>query len=95
MNPVAIESDSRLILSLLFPLLAVTVGTWVYLDARSRGRGEFAALIGAVIGGLLLAGSVPGLVAFAVAADAATQGFPTAIRVVPGVVALLVYLKFR
>ena len=92
----AIEVDARLLLAVGFPLLAVAVGVWVYLDARRRGRGELAPWIGLVVGGLFVTGSVPSLVAYAVSADAAAaQGFPTAVRVVPGVVALAVYLYFR
>lgn len=91
----AIEPTGRLVLAVLFPVFAVAVGVWVYRDARARGRGEVAPLVGAVIGLLFLAGSVPGLVALAVSADAATQGFPTALRVIPGVAALAVYLRFR
>ena len=87
---------SRVLLAVLLPVLAVAVGVWVYLDARGRGRGELAPWIGLVVGGLFVTGSVPGLVALAVSADAAAaQGFPTAIRVVPGLIALAVYLHFR
>ena len=86
----------RVLLAVLFPLLAVAIGVWVYMDARKRGRGELAPWIGLVVGGLFVTGSVPGLVALAVSGDAAVvQGFPTALRIVPGVVALAVYLYFR
>jgi len=86
----------RVLLAVLFPLLAVAIGVWVYLDARKRGRGELAPWIGLVVGGLFVTGSVPGLVALAVSGDAAVvQGFPTALRIVPGFVALAVYLYFR
>ena len=88
--------SGRVLLAALFPLLAVAVGVWVYLDARKRGRGELAPWIGLVVGGLFVTGSVPGLVALAVSGDAAAaQGFPTALRIVPGVVALAGYLYFR
>lgn len=89
------ELAGQPLLTVLFPLLAVAAGVGVYIDARRRGREEVAPLLGVAVGGLFLAGSVPGLVALAVADDAATQGFPTALRVVPGVVALAVYLRFR
>lgn len=82
------------VVSVLLVLAAVGVGLWVYRDASRRGH-ELAPLVAFVVGGLLLAGSVPGLVALAVEAEPATQGFPTAIRVVPGVIALLVYLRLR
>lgn len=86
----------RVLLAVLVPLLAVGVGVWVYLDAKGRGRGELAPWIGLVIGGLFVTGSVPGLVALAVSGEAAAvQGFPTALRIVPGLVALAVYLYFR
>lgn len=87
--------SERLLLVAVFPLLAVVLGVWVYRDAKARGRGELAPWLGLVVGGLFVTGSVPGLVALAVSSDAAVQGFPTAIRVVPGVVALVVYLYFR
>lgn len=87
--------SSRLLLTVAFPLLAALIGVWVYRDARARGRGELAPWIGLVVGGLLISGSVPGLVAYAVSTDAAVQGFPTALRIVPGLVALIVYLYFR
>jgi hypothetical protein len=86
----------RILLAVLFPLVAIAVGVGVYLDARGRGRGELAPWIGLVVGGLFVSGSVPGLVALAVSGDAAAvQGFPTALRIVPGLVALAVYLYFR
>lgn len=87
--------SSRLLLTIGFPLLAVVIGVWVYRDARARGRGELAPWLGLVVGGLLISGSVPGLVAYGVSTDAAVQGFPTALRVVPGLVALVVYIYFR
>ena len=88
--------SGRVLLAVLFPLLAVAIGVWVYLDAKRRGRGELAPWIGLVVGGLFVTGSVPGLVALAVSGDAAAvQGFPTALRIVPGVVTLAVYLYFR
>ena len=88
-------TTTTLLLAVGLPALAAGLGYWVYRDARRRGREELAPWLGLVVAGLFLAGSVPGLVALAVADDAAAQGFPTAIRVVPGVVALAVYLRFR
>jgi hypothetical protein len=86
----------RVLAVVTIPLLAVVLGVWVYRDARARGRGELAPWLGLVVGGLFITGSVPGLVALAVAGEAsAVQGFPTAIRVIPGIVALLAYLYFR
>ena len=86
----------RLLLVAAFPFVAIAVGVWVYLDAKRRGRGELAPWIGLVVGGLFVTGSVPGLVALAVSGDAAAvQGFPTALRIVPGLVALGAYLYFR
>lgn len=76
-------------------VLAGALGAWVYVDARSRYGADLAALAAVAIGGLLIAGSLPGLVALAVADDAAVQGFPTALRIVPGLVALGVYLYAR
>lgn len=88
--------SGRFLLALLFPLAAIAVGVWVYLDARKRGQDELAPWFGLVVGGLFVTGSVPGLVALAVSADAvAAQGFPTALRIVPGLVALAAYLYFR
>lgn len=81
--------------TLAFPALAVVVGAAVYRDARARGHGEVAPWTGFVVGGLFLAGSLPGLVALAVADEAAVQGFPTSLRLLPGVAALLLYLRFR
>lgn len=75
-------------------VLALAIGGWIYRDARDRHDADVAALVAVAIGGLLLAGSLPGLVALAVADDAAVQGFPTALRVVPGLVALGVYLYY-
>lgn len=76
--------------------LAIAGGLLVYLDSRKRGREQgIAALLGFIIAGLFLAGTVPAFVALAVSAAPTDQGFPTAIRIVPGVVALLVYLRFR
>ncbi len=77
------------------PVAAVVLGVWVYRDADRRGHDEWAPLVGAVVGGLFIAGSLPGLVALAVAEDAAIQGFPTALRIVPGFVALGLYLLLR
>lgn len=75
-------------------VLALAVAGWVYRDARNRQEADVAAFVAVAIGGLLLAGSLPGLVALAVADDAAVQGFPTALRVIPGLVALGVYLYY-
>lgn len=84
-----------LVLTLLAPLAAVAVGVWVYLDARRWRDDDLPPYLGFVVGGLFLAGTVPGLVALAVAADPAVQGFPTALRVLPGGTALVVYLFVR
>lgn len=80
---------------LLGPVLAVAVGAWVYRDARQRGHGDWAPWIALAIGGLFLTGSVPGVVALAIAGEAAAQGFPTALRLVPGLVALVAYVSLR
>lgn len=84
----------KMLPAIVFPLVAVAVGVWSYRDAADRGI-ELAPLVGVVLGGLFLAGSVPGLVALAIASETALQGFPTAIRIVPGFVALAGYLAFR
>jgi hypothetical protein len=83
------------LLAVLFPLAGVALGVWVYRDASARGHRELAPFAAVVVGGVVLTGSVPGLVALAVAEDVATQGFPTALRVVPGLAALAVYLVLR
>ncbi len=88
-------SIATILLSVGLPVVAIGAGLWVYRDATNRGRGELAPWIGAVIAGLFLAGSVPGLVALAIAEETAIQGFPTALRVIPGLAALLVYARFR
>lgn len=80
---------------LLGPAVAVVVSAWVYRDARRRGHDDWAPWVALAIGGLFLTGSLPGLVALAVTAEPVAQGFPTAIRVVPGLVALAAYLAFR
>lgn len=90
-----VEASGRLLLAVFLAILGAGVGVWVYRDARARGRGELSAWVGAVVGGLILAGSVPGLVALTASGDVAAQGFPTALRIVPGLVALVVYLRFR
>lgn len=78
------------------PVVAVVVGVLVFRDAIGRGVDrDVAALFGFVVGGLFLAGSLPGLVALAVASETAIQGFPTSLRLVPGVVATVVYVAFR
>jgi len=86
---------ARLLFAVGLPIIAIGVGWWVYQDARKRGHDELALWIGFVIAGLFLAGSVPGLVALAIADGSAIQGFPTALRVVPGIAAFVVYLRFR
>lgn len=80
---------------LLGPVLAVAVGAWIYRDARKRGHADWAPWVALAIGGLFLTGSVPGLVALAVTAEPVAQGFPTALRLVPGLVALSAYGAFR
>lgn len=80
---------------LLGPVPAVALGTWVYRDARRRGHDDWAPWAALGIGGLFLTGSVPGLVALAVGGEVAVQGFPTALRVIPGLVALAAYVSFR
>lgn len=92
---VGIGVDGEIVTSIAVPLLAIAVGVWVYRDAKATGRQELAPLIGFAIGGLFLVGSLPGLVALAVASDPASQGFPTAVRIVPGIIALGIYLYFR
>lgn len=91
----ALQLDGLALLLVVVPLMAVVLGAWVYRDARRRGHDEYAPWAGLVVGGLFVTGSVPGLVALAVAPDAAVEGFPTAIRIVPGLVALAGYLHFR
>ncbi|AEN07706.1 hypothetical protein [Halorubrum lacusprofundi] len=94
MVPLAISRNA--LISLLLPILALVAGYLVYRDSIQKGRENgVAGLFGFIIAGLFLAGSVPGLVALALAQDQAAQGFPTSIRIVPGCVALLVYLYFR
>lgn len=80
---------------LLGPVLAAVIGAWVYRDAHRRGHVAWAPWIALAVGGLFLTGSVPGLVAFAVAGEPAVEGFPTALRVIPGLVALAAYVAFR
>lgn len=93
---VSVQSGLSGVVALSLPLVALLAGFAVYRDANSRGTDRnVAALLGFVIGGLFLAGSLPGLVALAVAEDRVVQGFPTSIRILPGVAALLVYLYFR
>lgn len=82
--------------AVLLPMFAIVTGAAIFLDARSRDRDRSVAAMAAfIIAGLLLAGSVPSLVALAVADGQAAQGFPTALRIVPGLVAIAVYLFFR
>lgn len=85
----------RIALTVLFPIAALVTGIWVYRDAKRHGWDDLAPYIGFGIGTVLLAGSVPGLVALAVASDPASQGFPTALRIVPGLATLAIYLSFR
>lgn len=84
------------VVAILWPILAVIVGAIVFLDARNQDRERpVAAMAGFIVGGLLLAGSVPSLVALAVTDSHAAQGFPTALRILPGIVAVIVYLVVR
>ncbi len=76
-------------------VVSICLGVWVYRDGTRRGHDELAPFAGCVIGGLFLAGVVPSLVALTVSADPVGQGFPTALRIVPGFVALVTYLYFR
>lgn len=90
--------DAPLVLAVAVPLAAVLVGAWVHRDARRRGFTDGAPYLAVLVGGSLFAGAVPGLVAYAVESGATgqvQQGYPTALRVVPGVVALGVYLVAR
>lgn len=85
-----------LVVSILLPVLSLLAGLLVYRDSLRSGRDSYlAALLGFIIAGLFLAGSVPGLVALAFTQEAAVQGFPTSVRVLPGVLAVIVYLYFR
>ena len=96
MIPIAVSAwaSPEVFPAIVFPLVAVGIGIWSYRDAADRGI-ELAPLVGVVLGGLFLAGTVPGLVALAITSETAIQGFPTAIRIVPGLVALAGYLTFR
>lgn len=76
-------------------VLAVGAGAWVFYDARRRGREELAPFLGGAVGLVFLAGSIPAFVALVVAADATVQGFPTALRVVPGFAAVGAYILLR
>lgn len=87
--------DAGLALAVVVPVASLLLGVWVYVDARERLDEELAPFVAVAVGGLLLAGSLPGVVAFLVAEDPAVQGFPTALRVVPGLVAVGVYLYVR
>ena len=87
--------DAGLAVTVAVPVAALLVGIWVYVDARERVDEELAPLLAVAVGGLLLAGSLPGVVALLVAEDPAVQGFPTALRIVPGLVAVGVYLFVR
>lgn len=97
-SPVSASASSLLpwFSPLVLPALGLLAGCLVYLDSVRAGRDRaVAGLLGFAVAGLFLAGSVPGLVALALAEDAAVQGFPTAIRIVPGLAALLVYASLR
>lgn len=84
------------LVSIAFPVVALVAGGLVYWDAVNRGTDRsISALLAFVVAGLFLAGSVPGLVALAISSEQAVQGFPTALRIVPGFVASAVYLYFR
>lgn len=82
--------------AVLLPMFAIVAGAAIFLDARRQNRDRSVAAMAAfIVAGLLLAGTVPSLVALAVADADAAQGFPTALRIVPGLVAIAVYLVFR
>lgn len=91
--PIAV--DVGLALTVALPIAALLLGAWIFLDARERVSEELAPLIAIAVAGLLLAGSLPGVVALLVAQNPAVQGFPTALRIVPGLVALGVYFYVR
>ena len=80
---------------LLGPAAGLLAGAWVYRDARRRGHADWAPYVALAVGGLFVTGSVPGLVALAIADEPAAQGFPTALRVVPAFVALAAYAYLR
>ena len=92
---VVLAVDAGIALTMAVPVIALLVGAWVYVDARGRVDEELAPLLAIAVGGLLLAGSLPGVIALLVADDPVVQGFPTALRVVPGLVAIGVYLVIR
>jgi hypothetical protein len=82
--------------AVILPIFSIVAGLLVFLDARRQNRDRpLAAMAAFIVTGLLLAGSVPALVALAVADGQAAQGFPTALRIVPGLLAIAVYLFFR
>lgn len=82
--------------AVIWPVVSIVVGVLVYVDATRRGRDRpVAAMAAVILGGLLLAGSVPALVALAVSDAETAQGFPTAIRILPGLTAIAVYLFLR
>jgi|GEM_PF-691483 len=87
--------DGGLALTLAAVVASLVIGGWVYVDASERFGEDPALLLAAAVGGLLLAGSFPGLVALAVADDPVVQGFPTALRIVPGLAAVAVYFYAR
>ncbi|MFB6187915.1 MAG: hypothetical protein ABEI06_05415 [Halobacteriaceae archaeon] len=80
---------------IVFPFIAVLTGIWVYRDLKNRGRDDLAPFIGIAIGGVFLAGAIPGLFALAIAQQVTTQGFPTALRIIPGATIFGAYLFFR
>lgn len=95
LRPFLLGVDNSILLAAAVPVGAVVVGLWIYLDARDRVSAELAPYVALVVGGLFLAGSLPAVVALVVAEDPVVQGFPTALRIIPGLVALGVYLAVR
>lgn len=91
---ISLPLEPQVLPTLIFPVFAVATGVYVYVDASRRGF-ELAPLAGVFVGGFLLAGSAPGLVALAISEEVVVQGFPTALRVIPGLVALVGYLALR
>ncbi len=83
------------IVVLLGPAAGLAAGAWVYRDARRHGHEDWAPYVALVVGGLFVTGSVPGLVALAIADAPAAEGFPTALRIVPALVALAAYAYLR
>jgi len=84
------------LLSIAFPFVALLAGGLVFWDSVRRGTTkEMSAIFAFIVAGLFLAGSLPGLVALAVSSDRATQGFPTSLRLIPGIAATVLYVYFR